>query len=131
MSDFSRKIAQFAESTLARSDKLARVVAIETHNRVKAKSPVDTGQLRASWTVAKNGVPTSFDGSREVISSVKFGDSISIATDKPYAPVIEYGLYPKPGRGKTVDGYSVQAPKGMVRITVQEMESWIKKQSGG
>lgn len=130
MGDFSEKIEEFTQKTINRSDRLARAISLEAFNRVRLKSPVDTGQLRASWTAAKNRAPSSFTGSKEAISSVKFGDSISIATDKPYAPVIEYGLYPKPGRGKTVNGYSIQAPKGMVRITIHELESWLKGQIG-
>lgn len=130
MGDFSGKIEEFTQKTINRSDRLARAISLEAFNRVRIKSPVDTGQLRASWTAAKNSIPSSFTGSKEAIASVKFGDSISIATDKPYAPVIEYGLYPKPGRGKTANGYSIQAPKGMVRITIHELESWLKGQIG-
>lgn len=131
MSSFTKQIEAFAEKTKKRADEFARKVVIDTFERVRAKSPVDTGQLRASWTVSKGSSPTNFNGSREVINSVKFGDSVFVATDKPYAPVIEYGLYPKPGRGKTANGFSIQAPKGMVRITVQEMESVIRKSAGG
>lgn len=130
MGDFSGKIEEFTQKTINRSDRLARAISLEAFNRIRIKSPVDTGQLRASWTAEKNSTPSSFTGSKEAIASVKFGDSISIATNKPYAPVIEYGLYPKPGRGKTANGYSIQAPKGMVRITIHELESWLKGQIG-
>jgi len=37
--------------------------------------------------------------------------------------MLEYGLYPNPPKhptGKTVGGYSTQAPAGMVRISVAE-----------
>lgn len=126
MGGFSRTIEEFQIHTMQRADTLIRKVALDTFEKVRAKTPVDTGQLRGSWTVSINGQPSSFTGSSEALSSIKFGDTIFIATDKVYAPMLEYGLYPKPGGRKTVNGFSIQAPKGMVRITVQEMEAWLK-----
>ena len=54
---------------------------------------------------------------------------VYIATDKVYAPIIEYGLYPNPPKnptGRTVNGYSSQAPAGMVRVTVMNMAAWLE-----
>lgn len=126
MGGFSADIEKFRLNTMRRADTLIRKVAIDTFEKVRAKTPVDTGQLRASWTVSLNNQPSSFSSASNALSSVKFGDTIFIATDKVYAPMLEYGLYPKPGGGKTINGFSIQAPKGMVRITVQEMEVWLK-----
>ena len=126
MGGFSADIEKFRLNTMRRADTLIRKVAIDTFEKVRAKTPVDTGQLRASWTVSLNNQPSLFSGASNALSSVKFGDTIIIATDKVYAPMLEYGLYPKPGGGKTINGFSIQAPKGMVRITVQEMEVWLK-----
>ena len=127
MGGFSTDIDKFRLRTMQRADALIRKVAIETFERVRSKTPVDTGQLRASWTVSLNNPPSSFSGASNALSSAKFGDTIIIATDKVYAPMLEYGLYPKPGSGKTINGFSIQAPKGMVKITVQEMEALLKK----
>lgn len=129
MGSFSAQIAQFAEQAMAKADKAVRVIALQTLIRVQSKTPVDSGALRRSWTVALNGFPSSYNGDQTVINQIKFGDVIVIATNKPYAPMLEYGLYPNPPKkptGKTKNGYSVQAPKGMVRITVQEVQAFIR-----
>jgi lysozyme family protein len=42
----------------------------------------------------------------------------------PYAMTIEYGGYPNPPKnptGKTIGGFSTQAPAGVVRVTAEEM----------
>lgn len=129
MGSFHAQIARFVEQTQQKADRALRVIALQTLSGVQKKSPVDTGQLRRSWTVALNGFPSSYNGSQTVLNSAKFGDMIVIATNKPYAPMLEYGLYPNPPKkptGKTKNGYSIQAPNGMVRITVQEMQSFIR-----
>lgn len=129
MGSFSAQIAQFAEQAMAKEDKAVRVIALQMLVRVQSKTPVDSGALRRSWTVALNGFPSSYNGDQTVINQIKFGDVIVIATNKPYAPMLEYGLYPNPPKkptGKTKNGYSVQAPKGMVRITVQEVQAFIR-----
>lgn len=129
MGSFSAQVAQFAEQAMAKADKAVRVITLQTLVRVQSKTPVDSGALRRSWTVALNGFPSSYNGDQTIINQIKFGDVIVIATNKPYAPMLEYGLYPNPPKnptGKTKNGYSVQAPKGMVRITVQEVQAFIR-----
>ncbi|HDR0635842.1 HK97 gp10 family phage protein [Pasteurella multocida] len=130
MGSFVIDIAKFREKFSNKADLVLRKVGIETYERVRQKTPVDTGQLRASWTVSINGMPQTYNGDLSALSSVKFGDGIIIATDKPYAPALEYGLYPKSGGRKTKNGFSIQAPHGMVRITVQEIQAWLKSNLG-
>ncbi|HDR1268614.1 TPA: HK97 gp10 family phage protein [Pasteurella multocida] len=130
MGSFVIDIAKFREKLGNKADLVLRKVGIETYEKVKQKTPVDTGQLRASWTVSVNGMPQNYNGDISALNTAKFGDTIIIATDKPYAPVIEYGLYPKPGGIKTENGFSTQAPQGMVRITVQEMQAWLRSNLG-
>lgn len=80
---------------------------LSLHSKIQAKSPVDTGELRRSWTITE-------------VNPFEF----TIHTDKPYAKPLEYGLYPNPpqgGKGKTIDGFSTQAPKGFVRISMEEV----------
>ncbi len=127
MGTFSAKISQFIDKTNKSADLVMRKVTIDLTQRVKMKTPVDTGALRASWTASLGAQPTTFNGSESVNMNAKFGDTWYLATDKPYAPMLEYGLYPAPGSDKTVDGYSIQAPKGMVRISVKETLNWLKR----
>ncbi|MGC6360461.1 HK97 gp10 family phage protein [Bisgaard Taxon 45] len=130
MGSFAIDVEKFREKFGNRANLILRKVGLETYEKVKQKTPVDTGQLRASWTVSINSMPASYNGDISALNTAKFGDTIVIATDKPYAPVLEYGLYPKPGGIKTENGFSIQAPQGMVRITVQEMVAWLNQNKG-
>jgi hypothetical protein len=44
----------------------------------------------------------------------------------PYGVTVEYGLYPGNGP-RTVNGFSTQAPAGMLRITTEEMKSQLDR----
>lgn len=127
MGTFSADVSRLVRQIEQKANVALRKIAIDTTERVRLKTPVDTGQLRASWTCQLGSMPTTFNGSDTAIAQFKLGDRLYIATDKPYAPMLEYGLYPKNSpTGKTVNGFSRQAPKGMVRITLQEVAAWAK-----
>jgi hypothetical protein len=105
-------------------------------------TPVDTGRARSSWNVALgqpdtswpscDSIPRSIDAAAAAAALRRLGtyDTVWITSSLPYIKVLEYGGYPaSPGRGtwdpsarqwvvKSSGGYSRQAPRGMVRITV-------------
>lgn len=85
------------------------------------------GRLRANWTVSletptylsvldvdKTGSKTIADGSA-VISGSEGTEDIYITNSLPYAIPVEYGHS------------GVQAPEGMVRVTVVEFQSYVEK----
>lgn len=84
-----------------------RKAALSLKSKIEQKVPVDSGELKESWNLIEES-PYSFQ----------------VVSDAPHAKVIEYGLYPNPpkkGTGKTVNGFSTQAPKGYARISIQEV----------
>lgn len=113
-------MAKLSELTLRYKQRLSHVQqnsCAELSNRVLARTPVDSGSLRASWTPNKGepvaiNVDTTTGGTRHditsVIHSLKLGDTYSLANGQPYARRIEY------------EGYSPQAPAGMLRVSVAE-----------
>lgn len=127
MGTFSADVSRLVEQIEQKANVALRKIAIDTTELVRLKSPVDTGQLRASWTCQLGSLPSTFNGSDTANAQFKMGDTLYIATDKVYAPMLEYGLYPQPGESKTVNGYSTQAPQGMVRISIQETIDWLNK----
>lgn len=131
MGRFSATIDGFVDSALLAQTQGFRKIALDTLNKVQKKTPVDSGALRRSWTVALNAVPSNYDGSQIAIAQARLSDTIVIATDKPYAPMLEYGLYPMPSKtGKvTMQGYSSQAPRGMIRISVDEINAYYAQHS--
>ena len=116
---FQVKVNQVAENAINR-------ICADIYNTVKERTPVDTWALYNSWTMSVGALPSSFSGGSV---SVKWGDTVYIATDKVYAPIIEYGLYPNPPKrptGRTINGFSTQAPNGVVRITLRDFANRIK-----
>lgn len=109
-----------------------RTFAFAIFTKVVQRTPVDTGAARQNWIVSLNGGslaynPDAVKGGRvmseglSVISSAKGDESITIQNNTPYIVKLEYGGYgPNSPSGKTVNGFSKQAPHGMVGITMQE-----------
>ena len=103
-------------------------------------TPVDTGRARSSWNVSVGepdgsvsesvGKAPTASSAGSALRSLGVYQTVWIASGLPYIKVLEYGGYPKdPVRGswdrgakewriKSVGGYSKQAPRGMVRLTV-------------
>jgi len=113
---------EWATKTERKLDLAVRKISLELFSRVILRSPVDTGRFRANWQVAIGSMPNgtlSLDdkiGTATVSNAtarsagVKAGDVIYLANNLPYAQRLE-------------DGYSGQAPAGMVGLTVQEFQS--------
>lgn len=77
-------------------------------NSLVKKTPVDSGHMKNSWNLTENKINTSVGGSvREKISGKK---DVYITNSVPYALAIEHG-------------HSKQAPKGIVKLTVNELKS--------
>lgn len=103
-----------------------RRIAIELFSRVILKTPVDTGRARANWQIAigsipdgvlelddKSGTATISKGSA-VVAGVQGGDVIYIVSNLPYINRLE-------------DGWSQQAPAGMVGLTIQELAQVVRQ----
>ncbi|EIJ72939.1 putative bacteriophage protein [Haemophilus parahaemolyticus HK385] len=57
MGRFSATVGNFVDSALLAQTQGFRKIALDTLNKVQKKTPVDSGALRRSWTVALNAVP--------------------------------------------------------------------------
>lgn len=121
---FSMQIERFAEETKQQATKRMNDIVMELYGNIRDRTPVDTEELRKSWTVAYNTMVTNFNGSVSLPTRITNDGFYSIGTDKVYAPIIEYGLYPNPPEyptGKTINGFSTQAPQGMVRVSIADI----------
>jgi hypothetical protein len=133
-------------------EKVRRIYAFEIFRRVVERTPVDTGAARQNWNVTLNQEDASYDldkkkGGRvmhdgqKAIESAKGDDTIIIQNSVPYITKLEYGGYPNPprhggktkeytrkdgtkvgGLSKTVNGFSRQAPNGMVGVVLAQAE---------
>ncbi|WP_152615640.1 hypothetical protein [Leisingera sp. ANG-M1] len=98
-----------------------RKIALGMFSQVIMNTPVDSGRARANWQVAIGSVPDGVltledkSGSATISAAdasaagLKAGDVIYLANNLPYIQRLE-------------DGYSGQAPAGMVGLTVQQFQ---------
>lgn len=121
---FSLQLADFAKKAGANAEQVVRKVGIDVLKGVVLKSPVDTGRFRANWQVGigaigkqKNSVdPTGSIAIAEGtgrINRVPIGESIWISNSLPYSQRLE-------------NGYSTQAPSGMVRLTITQYADFVR-----
>lgn len=88
----------------------------ETLAEFKQNTPVDQGNARRKTNMRK-----TFKG-------------FKITANYKYAGVLDEGGFPNPpiaGTGKTRNGYSTQAPKGMIKPTVEWLEQTLRQKVKG
>jgi len=124
---------------------LQRVIAAEMLRRVVLRTPVDTGRARGSWQLSI-GAPPSGDRKKidkagggtiaaglTKLASLPVFSVVFLATNLNYMKVLDQGgfvpLSPGPssdkrkgrkGRVLVSGGYSVQAPRGILDVSLEE-----------
>ena len=122
MGDFAADVAKFETKTLKKIDLAVRKISLDLFSKVILRSPVDTGRFRGNWQVSVGSIPSgtlelddksgpaTVSKAAAAAAGVKAGDIIYLANNLPYAMRLE-------------EGYSDQAPGGMVALTAQEFKS--------
>lgn len=148
--EFERQLQAFATKTVADANKLRRAVGLDMLTRVVLKTPVDFGIARGNWqiTVAQEpqylqtvkdegGGKTIEKGAGQLARSsgptADLRKVIYIANATPYIEVLDRGLFVPPDPGPSNDprkgrfgrvlvqnGFSVQAPQGIVDLSLNE-----------
>ena len=97
-------------------------IATEGLARVQTKSPVDTGQFKSNWLASVGSLdPSTHEGAGGAFAAKSSGAIASYAAVDGW-PVIyisnslTYAL-------RLENGYSLQAPSGMVALTVAELQA--------
>lgn len=125
MSTFELQLAAFAEKAGKNADAVIKKVSIDIMAKVVKRSPVDTGRFRGNWVMSigspditqKEVTDISGDStiSRESskLANFNIGPSVYIMNSLPYAIRLE-------------NGYSQQAPIGMVKVTIAEFQNLVE-----
>lgn len=108
-------------------DTVVRKITIDLFGRVIQRSPVDTGRLRGNWqasldapietpidTLDPDGMVAT-DKAIDAVMAFPVGQVTYLANALPYAYRIEY------------EGWSKQAPAGMVRLAARELSDAVQK----
>lgn len=136
MGKFADGVRQFRLKVEGQALANTKQVILGLDTKIVLRTPVDTGRARGNWLPSIGQAPeigeTGLLGDASVqeilgrIGDLKIGDTFWISNNVEYIAVLEYGLYPNPPKhptGKTVGGFSTQAPAGFVRISVQEFSA--------
>ena len=133
MAYWTINLNEYAKATEGKIKKARKAYAFALYSSIVKKTPVDTGRARGNWQVTVGKPATEeIDSNRKTprgkdsIPEPTGDESIFIANNVPYIVKLEYGGYPNPpkkGNGKTVNGYSKQAPEGMVGLTLANNEN--------
>lgn len=99
---------------------VVREATIRLLRGVITRSPVDTGRFKSNWQVAEGSAPTGTVGISgdplSVISKVPgnaYGKVLYVVNNLPYAERLE-------------NGWSEQAPTGMVKLAMMDVQDWLK-----
>ena len=141
MADLGKQIRMWANKQKLNVDKTIRATALDMSSQVVMKTPVKDGFARGSWqpTIVspsrkgagradKTGAATIALISKAVVRAP--GNVFYLVSNLSYIVPLEYGTY---GRGPYATektnrtGFSIQAPGGMVRLTVHRFKRALKK----
>lgn len=129
MADFMDTINKWIETTESKIDDVLQTIAIKVGESVVTLSPVDTGRFRGNWQMTIDSPASSSllrydqDGHTTIAeiaakaNSFTAGQIAYIQNHVLYGNDIEYGLYNGPTSKVTDEGFSRQAPAGVLRIT--------------
>jgi hypothetical protein len=118
---FRRDMRRIIDKAKNRNDLFVRRLCLDIDRRLVLKSPVDKGRFRANWNIGYGSINTSTSenldptGSESIaranveLSGAKAGMQIFITNSLPYAQRLE-------------NGWSGQAPFGMVKLTAEELQ---------
>ena len=151
MSELGDLMREISKRTGAKIENVIIESGIKMTDSIMAKSPVDTGRFRGSW-IATSSRPSRNQKPRKrseraikseaiakLTKAIEKQTTFYIVNNLPYANVIEYGLYPKNVKKgtrnrktkrfeiRTVNGFSRQAPAGLVRVTAKEYKRDLKR----
>jgi len=145
---FNAGLEKFIARNPGRVSDIQRKIVFDTLAGVVEKTPVDRGHARANWQVSIGAPITSVIDAvdKDGTSTVSLGNGVAanippfdivwLTNNVPYIEVLENGTFEPPDPGPTKDkresrhgkivvagGFSVQAPEGMVKVTLAEILS--------
>lgn len=134
MAQWSLDMSAYAKKKGVEIKEIRKIFAFMLYSSIVKKTPVDTGRARGNWNISVGNPDGSTDPSKTSaqyksasgVPEPKGDESIYISNNLPYIETLEYGGYPNPpksGTGKTVNGFSKQAPNGMVGVTLANKDN--------
>ena len=123
---FADDVHKWAKSVGARADQVPRIVAVQISGQIIERTPVDTGRAKGNWqaTIETPASDTLKDEDKpgsdtvqkvyRVANDFKAGNVFYLVNNLPYIRRLE-------------QGWSQQAPAGMVAVTVSEFQQAVAR----
>lgn len=129
---FAGDLQRFSSKTKIKLDTVVKKVCIDMTTQLVAATPVDTGMARSNWFLGDSRLTSTSAASdkrgavsaqraQQYASTLKAGGVFYIVNNMPYILKLEFGGYKGPSSKVTGSGFSMQAPAGMARITVDRI----------
>lgn len=125
LGDFVIDLTKFSKKINVDYALMRKKITIDLHSAIVKRTPVDTGRLKNSWAVSddlpSDWVPPEGNQTGEGVVEATFSNPFTVSwivTNLPYVWPIEF------------DGHSSQAPAGMVRISLAELQADIISRGG-
>jgi hypothetical protein len=128
MAEFSAAdMDKWVESVQGDMDEAVRAVCIDLSTKVILRTPVDKGRARGNW-IATIDAPAT--GTRSQNSPTGRGTITRASRTANRAPgKVFYLTNNLPYINRLEYGYSGQAPQGMVRVTISEFNSIVRRRA--
>lgn len=147
MGSFADQMEAFKTKAMAKVDQVVQDVTISVATSLVEKSPVEFGDLKASWRFTEAAPSTEqmprnraklegdLTGSETIETitgqarATPAGGVNFVVSNSQYVEVVEYGMYPNPPKhptGRSEGGFSTQAPAGMRDVTLLEFDSMVQ-----
>lgn len=146
MAHWTMDLNKYADKQNIAIKDVQKAYTFALYSSIVKKTPVDTGRARGNWqvTVGRPATEAIEDKRKNPLPMSKMpvpkGDeSVFIANNLDYIEKLEYGTYPNPpkkgtwvknknGKGghyekRSENGFSRQAPEGMVGVTLANNEN--------
>lgn len=139
---FSIAIDQWIKATGAKVENVVRKIGYEVFRTIVLRSPVDTGRFRSNWNYSLNSPDPTITTIDPTTKARKAGDAAPVSA--PTASGNDRGTQQAamvltmaagsvsflsnglPYAVRLENGYSKQAPQGMVRITAAEFSQHVR-----
>ena len=121
--EFTLQLNKEIADTEEKIDDAIALIAMDSLRGIVMKSPVDTGRFRGNWIVSKNtpdaksSEMTDKNGGQTITKGSGVINTFKVDTDSRI--IIQNNL---PYANRLENGWSKQAPNGMVALTVAEMQ---------
>ncbi|UBB18366.1 HK97 gp10 family phage protein [Comamonas odontotermitis] len=120
---FADDLAKYCKAAGDKVEQVVRKSALEVLAGMMSKSPVDTGRFKSNWQCGIGGINSDTSAAPNsdalgrtgvVLETWRPGQTIFLSNSLPYAKRLE-------------NGWSQQAPAGIVRLTVQDFAQAVKR----